>query len=129
MKLRISTLLSLLLVTLATVATAASRLVRCTPTLDRRVLPAGADATVGIKINLDVPPTPRETARPPVNLTLVLDRSGSMAGDKLKKAKEAAIQALRRLDRRDLFSLVIYDHDVELPFRSTVCRVSNGWIR
>lgn len=113
MKPRLVTLMTLLLCVLATAALAAPPLVRCTPTLDRGVLPAGAEQTVVIKINLDVPPAPRETARPPVNLALVLDRSGSMAGDKLEKAKEAAIQALRRLDRRDLFSLVIYDHDVE----------------
>jgi Ca-activated chloride channel homolog len=113
MKLRIFTLLAILFFTLATVAGAASPLVRCSPTLDRGVLPAGAETTVVIKVSLDVPPAPRETARPPVSLALVLDRSGSMAGDKLEKAKEAAIQALRRLDRRDLFSLVIYDQDVE----------------
>jgi Ca-activated chloride channel family protein len=48
-----------------------------------------------------------------VNLAIVLDRSGSMSGQKLEKAKEAAIEALRRLDARDLFSLVIYDHNVQ----------------
>ena len=36
-----------------------------------------------------------------------------MAGEKLEKAREAAIEAVRRLGPRDLFALVIYDHSVE----------------
>ncbi len=36
--------------------------------------------------------------RPSVNLAIVLDRSGSMGGDKIVKAREAACEAIRRLD-------------------------------
>ncbi len=81
--------------------------------LDRDVLPAGQNETAIIKISLDVAKIPRETSRPPVNLTLVLDRSGSMSGDKIIKAREAAITALRLLEPQDMFSLVIYDHNVQ----------------
>jgi Ca-activated chloride channel family protein len=91
----------------------AKPLVGCDLQLDRTVLPAGQIETTIIRINLDVPDAPRETERPPVNLTLVLDRSGSMSGDKIEKAREAAITALRRLGTHDLFSLVVYDHNVE----------------
>jgi len=66
-----------------------------------------------MKISLDVPRIPQRSERPPVNLAVALDRSGSMAGNKIEKAKEAAIEALRRLGSRDLFSLVVYDHEVE----------------
>ena len=51
--------------------------------------------------------------RPAVNLAIVLDRSGSMAGRKLQKAKEAAIEALRRLGPEDIFSVVVYDDRVK----------------
>lgn len=88
-------------------------LVGCDLSLDREVLPAGHRELAVIKISLDVPSIPRDSERPPVNLTLVLDRSGSMSGTKLEKAKEAAITALRRLEPRDLFSLVVYDHTVQ----------------
>jgi len=81
--------------------------------LDRDVLPAGQNETAIIKIALDVPAIPIETTRPPVNLTLVLDRSGSMSGNKISKAREAAITALRLLGSQDMFSLVIYDHHVQ----------------
>ena len=87
--------------------------VRCHIELDREVLPAGAPQTAVVKVTLDPPEAPRDTDRPPVNLALVLDRSGSMSGSKIEKAREAAIEAIRRLGDRDLFSIVIYDHEVE----------------
>ena len=61
---------------------------------------------------------PRE--RPPVNLGLVLDRSGSMGGDKIRLAKDAAVAAIRRLDPRDRFSVVVYDEQVDVVVPSTV---------
>ena len=50
----------------------------------------------------------------PINLALVLDRSGSMAGAKLEKAKQAADVAIDQLGPNDIFSLVIYDDQVEV---------------
>jgi len=91
----------------------AKPLVGCDARLDRSILPAGRTEKTVIRIDLDVPDAPRENERPPVNLTLVLDRSGSMSGDKIAKAREAAIAALRRLGAHDLFSLVVYDHTVQ----------------
>jgi len=81
--------------------------------LDRGVLPANSTQRAVVKITLDGPPPPRHTARPPVNLALVLDRSGSMAGSKLRKAQQAAIEALRRLNAQDVFGVVVYDHTIQ----------------
>lgn len=50
----------------------------------------------------------------PINLALVLDHSGSMAGAKLEKAKQAAGVALDQLGPDDIFSLVIYDDQVDV---------------
>ena len=58
--------------------------------------------------------------RPPVNLGLVIDRSGSMGGDKIRLAKDAAVAAIRRLDSRDRFCVVSYDDLVEVVVPSTV---------
>ena len=52
--------------------------------------------------------------RPSVNLAIVLDRSGSMHGDKIVKAREAACEAIRRLDAKDIVSVVAYDHRSEV---------------
>ena len=91
----------------------ASSLVGCRVDIDRGTLPAGGLHRAIVKITLDPPPAPRIMERPAVNLVIVLDRSGSMNGEKLEKAKDAAIEALRRLGGADIFSLVIYDHNVE----------------
>ena len=71
--------------------------------LDRGVLPAESTQRAVVKITLDGPPPPRTKTRPPVNLALVLDRSGSMAGDKLRNVQQAAIEALGRLNATDVF--------------------------
>mgnify|MGYP001241969800 CR=1 FL=1 len=98
---------------LATSVHASGPAVTCRVSLDREALPAGAPQKAIIKVSLVAPEAPREDERPPVNLALVLDRSGSMSGDKIAKAREAAIEALRRLSPRDVFSLVAYDHSVQ----------------
>jgi Ca-activated chloride channel family protein len=49
------------------------------------------------------------TGSQPVNFCLVLDRSGSMAGEKLKCMKEAAILVVEHLGPKDLLSIVIFD--------------------
>ncbi|MFX0015221.1 MAG: VWA domain-containing protein [Promethearchaeota archaeon] len=55
------------------------------------------------------------TAIPRTNLNLgvVLDRSGSMHGSKLQKAKEAVEFVVNNLSQEDVFALTIYDHRVD----------------
>src|SRR4051812_1654392 len=64
--------------------------------LDRPVLAAGRTERAVIKVSLDGTRVGRPEKRAPINLTLVMDRSGSMAGDKIDNAKAAAIEAVRR---------------------------------
>ncbi|MEW6349310.1 MAG: VWA domain-containing protein [Thermodesulfobacteriota bacterium] len=94
------------------VAAARDMPVTCRIETDRDVLPTGGPQKVVLKVTLDAAPV-EATKRTSVNLSLVLDRSGSMAGVKLEKAIEAAVQALRRLGPKDIFSVVIFDHEVE----------------
>jgi Ca-activated chloride channel family protein len=97
----------------ALAATAGTPLVTLTAELDREVLPADQRQTAVVKISLDAAPPPREMDRPPVNLCIVLDRSGSMSGRKIQHAREAALEALSRLGDRDVFSLVTYESEVQ----------------
>lgn len=96
-----------------TLAKKAETQMGCRVELDRGVLPAENPQNVIVKVTLDAPVPPSKMERPPVNLAIVLDRSGSMSGQKLEKAKQAAIEALRRLGQNDMFSVIVYDHNVE----------------
>jgi len=60
-----------------------------------------------------------ESDRAPINVALVLDKSGSMSGTKLAKAKEAACLAVRGLDSQDIVSIVTYDSTVEVLVPAT----------
>lgn len=55
---------------------------------------------------------PPNTDRAPLNLALVLDRSGSMEGEKLEAARAAASHLVRRLAAGDRIAVVGYDDQV-----------------
>lgn len=61
--------------------------------------------------------------RVPINLAIVIDRSGSMSGDRIEKAREAAIYAINMLDEQDTLSVVAFASDAEIIIPST--RVTN----
>ncbi len=63
---------------------------------------------VVIKIDLSAITGQKKTACTPLNLAVVLDRSGSMTGAKIEKAKQAAMQLVDHLRPDDVFSLVIF---------------------
>ena len=53
------------------------------------------------------------TARAPLNLSVVIDRSGSMDGEKMHAAKACALGLLDRMAENDRLALVQYDSSVE----------------
>ena len=54
------------------------------------------------------------TERTPVNVAFVIDRSGSMQGARIAQAREAAAAAIRRLDKNDIASVVIFDDKIDI---------------
>ena len=76
-----------------------------------------------IKISLEGIKQEQSQTRIPANIAIVLDKSGSMQGEKLYHAKEAAIMALSRLNTNDIVSIVSYDSRVSVVVPAT--KVSN----
>lgn len=117
MKIRI--VLSIVLATVALAAVAAqakskpSRAVSVAISPERRVLTADRPEAALVKIGLTGAALPHGE-RPAVNLALVLDRSGSMHGDRIARAREAAIAAVERLDDRDYVSVVVFDDRIDV---------------
>jgi len=86
-------------------------------TLSQSVIMAGAPQTVYLKIGLSV--DGESNYRAPVNVALVIDRSGSMQGEKLVRAKEAARLAVNRLRSDDIVSVIAYDDTVRTLLPAT----------
>lgn len=87
---------------------------------DRQLIRAGASSTRYVMVSGVAPDAPRRAERLPVNVALILDRSGSMDGaQKFDLARTAVEQALRMLRPEDRFALVVYDEEVDVVQRST----------
>jgi len=67
-----------------------------------------------IKIDLSAIANKKKSHRTPLNLAVVLDKSGSMSGAKLEKAKQAATLLVDRLTPDDIFSFIIYSDDAQV---------------
>lgn len=87
--------------------------------LGSSVLLAEQTQTVPIKITLRGLPLEKVQQRAPVNVSLVLDRSGSMSGQKIEQAREAAITALDYLNTQDIVSIVSYDDYIDVLVPAT----------
>jgi Ca-activated chloride channel family protein len=61
-----------------------------------------------------VPGQAMANVRMPLNFALVLDRSGSMAGEKLRNMKEAVKRIIDQLDPNDIVSLITFETRTQL---------------
>lgn len=69
---------------------------------------------VYVMLQIVQPKVELEKNRIPVNVSFVLDRSGSMSGDKLSFTKKAVTFALEHLDSEDTVSVVTFDDEVDV---------------
>ncbi len=86
---------------------------------DRSLIRAGARSTRYVKVSFTAPEAPRTGGRRPVTVALVLDRSGSMSGEKIRLARTAAQSALTLLEADDRFAVVVYDQEIDLLVESS----------
>src|SRR3954468_861547 len=83
-------------------------------TLDLDVVAIEAEDQISVLLELAAPAAKSSQTRPPSTLQVVLDRSGSMAGDPLESAKAALIDLVGRLEPTDHFGLVVFDDEVDV---------------
>ena len=85
----------------------------------RAKLEAGREQTVDVLIRITPPDlNALNNSRPALNLSLVLDRSGSMAGEKMVKARNAAMYCVDQMLPTDRLSVVAFDDHIDVLFPS-----------
>ncbi len=86
----------------------------------RAAVSSDAATTLDVLVRI-IPPTAEvELKRPTLNIGLVIDRSGSMQGQKIEYARQAACYAIQQLLSTDRASVTIYDTEVETLIPSTL---------
>lgn len=85
-----------------------------TAACDRRLVAVEVSSLRTVEGTVAGAPATGQQRRAPLNIALVLDRSGSMAGDKLAYVKQAAHHVLDTLDERDRVAIVAYNDQVRL---------------
>ncbi len=90
-----------------------------TAAVAKPILPAGEKHLTHLKVGLTGFAIEQNPERTPVNLSIVLDRSGSMGGPKLVHAREAACMAVRGLAGTDIVSVITFDDSVDVLVPAT----------
>jgi Ca-activated chloride channel family protein len=90
-------------------------LIRVDARLSQSKVLLGSDGNVSMALKLLAAALPedKDLADTPVDLVVVLDRSGSMQGQKIDDARRAIVQLMEHLTPKDRLSLVTYSNRVD----------------
>ncbi len=80
---------------------------------------AGQEKTTYLRVAVTGLAMQDKATRAPINVAIILDRSGSMKGRKLEHAKQAARMVVDRLHKDDIMSIIAYDATVEVVLPAT----------
>ena len=86
---------------------------------DRLLIRAAGRSTRYLHVSFTAPAASPRADRRPLRVAFVVDRSGSMAGEKIRLASQAVDAAVRMLQPEDVFSVVVYDDRVDVVVPAT----------
>jgi Ca-activated chloride channel family protein len=98
-----------------------------TITPERPALLEGYGTELKLLIQIKAPERPQDHQRPPMNLALVIDRSGSMKGSPLEEAKRCAQFVHEQLSHQDQISLITYNDCVEVLAAAEPAQPNQGF--
>ncbi len=90
--------------------------------LGQSVLKYGASQRVFLRISVRGIQNDSSEHRIPANIALVIDRSGSMRGNKIARARDAANMAINRLSATDIASVIVFDDKIDTLVKATRVR-------
>jgi Ca-activated chloride channel family protein len=101
-----------------------------TGNLDRTAVLVGRDGQVRMELVIGGADDGHRARRVPTDLVVILDRSGSMEGQKLEHARAAIRELVARLGAEDRFALVTYSNDASLtvPLTAATDRARDAWL-
>ncbi|MGD1804541.1 macro domain-containing protein [Dapis sp. BLCC M126] len=86
----------------------------------RNAVGSDVSTTLDLLVKIIPPEVEIYMDRPPLNIGLVIDRSGSMRGGKIEYARQAACYAIEQLLPTDRVSVTIYDDRIDTLISSTL---------
>lgn len=86
----------------------------------RNAVSSDVSTTLDLLVKIIPPESEIDEKRPPLNIGLVIDRSGSMSGAKIKYARQAACYAIEQLLPTDRVSVTIYDDQIDTLIPNTL---------
>jgi len=96
-----------------------SHQVQLRASISHPILLGGKQQTAFVKVDLTGFKIDHENDRTPVNLALVIDKSGSMNGQKMQQAIEATVMAVDYLKPGDVVSIIAYDNQAQVLVPAT----------
>ena len=114
-----SVLIAVFISTLSFIPTLYAKEVSLSTGLATPVMEADKAQNAYVRVALTGFEIDKSVERPQLNVAIVLDQSSSMSGEKIKRAKEAAIMAVSKLANDDIVSVVTYDSTVNVLIPAT----------
>lgn len=99
--------------------------------LDRTSVLAGQDGTVRMELVMSAgAQEPARRARHATDVVIILDRSGSMSGEKVMHAQAAVRELIQQLTSDDRFALVTYSDDaaITIPLSPVNTQNRSAWL-